>query len=86
MSYGYFYVTAAILAAILECGLSFFLRFFSSGFGVKSVQKQLQSDIQVIGQWFLNNGLIVNTDKTKTMLFASSKKKKTSDLKIITNR
>ena len=41
---------------------------FSSGFGVPSVQKQLQADIQVISQWFLDNGLIVNTDKTKVML------------------
>ena len=56
---------------------------FSSGFGVHSVQKQLQADIKVISQWFLENGLIVNTDKTKVMLFASSKRKKTAELNIV---
>ena len=55
---------------------------FSSGYGVQSVQNTLQKDIQTLCTWFNENGLVVNIDKTKTMLFSSRAKKNTLDFKI----
>ena len=58
---------------------------FSPGFGGNSVQKQLQKDINVLSKWFRENGMIVNTDKTKVMLFTSRKNKRSLDIEISMN-
>lgn len=58
---------------------------FSSGYGVQAVQTQLQNDILVLCEWMNENGLVVNTDKTKVMLFSSRRKKNQVKLQIKMN-
>ena len=55
---------------------------FSYGYGVQAVQTQLENDILVLCEWMNENGLVVNTDKTKVMLFSSRRKKNPVKLQI----
>ena len=55
---------------------------FHSGFDVRKVQTNLQSDINKLSKWFLDNGMIVNSDKSKVILFSSRKKKNNCNFQI----
>ena len=58
---------------------------FYSDFDVKIVQKKLQLDMNKLSKWFSDNGMIVNSDKTKVMLFSSRQKKQNCNFQIYMN-